>query len=68
MLKTNDPQIVVGFRRKDEPEKDHGPEMYFSINILGIEKAMIEAQQYLEKQSKTYRNLDYKMWGFDRQQ
>ena len=54
MSEYNDPRIVVGFRRKDEPEKDYGPEMYFHINILGIARALREAQEYLEKQSKIF--------------
>ena len=63
MSEYNDPRIVVGFRRKDEPEKDYGPEMYFHINILGIARALREAQEYLEKHSNTFKDLEYKMWG-----
>jgi len=62
---TSDPQICVGFRRKDEPEKDFGVEVYFSVSILGIAKALDAAQKYMKQQSEYFRDLEYKIWGID---
>tara|TARA_R100000234_G_C4892736_1_gene132183 strand:- start:23 stop:229 length:207 start_codon:yes stop_codon:yes gene_type:complete len=65
MSKKSNPQIVVGFRRKDELEKEFGPEIYFSINKMGIAEALDVAQEYMQQQSSRFKNLEYKIWGCD---